>query len=63
MKSSDKLALLSIAIGAVPGLYIGSQLGLWWGMLLCLIVAGGIWQWLLKFTLKVRIVDAKILKD
>lgn len=63
MKSSDKLAFISIAIGAVPGVALGYQLGFWWGVLLCLVMGGGVWQWLLTFTAKVRVVDAKILKD
>lgn len=60
--SSDKLLFLSIAIGAVPGMFFGYYVGFWWGVFLALFIAGGVWQWLLTFTAKIRIVDAKILK-
>lgn len=63
MKRSDKLAVLSITIAAVPALYVGSAFGFWAGVLFLLVAAASIWQWLLSFTAKVRVVDAKILKD
>jgi membrane protein DedA with SNARE-associated domain len=59
---SDKLLLLSIAIGAVAGMVAWYYVGFWWGAFLCLVMASAIWQWLLQFTAKVRVVDAKILK-
>ncbi len=62
MKSSDKSALLSVVIALPIGILIGSAWGFWAGVFMTLVVGGGIWQSLLNFQAKVRVVDSNVLK-
>ncbi len=64
MKSSNKYFLAACIIGLLPG-YIFWQASdsFWAGALAWGMTAGAVFEQILKFMTKVRVVDAKILKD